>query len=333
LVSYDGVGAERWRVPLGPFRNFYGIAASPVLAGDTLLLLCDQSRGSFLLALDKNSGNELWRQDRPARLEAYSTPVLYPDAGQPRQVLVGGSRWVDAYDLGTGESVWSMTGVGTGPVASPVLAGDRLFVNAPDHAPEPPQPFTEITDKYDANEDGDLQKAELDGFWMFNHFGFADVDGNGAISAQDWETLNAEMVNDNWGLFAMRLPSDGGQPRVLWNQRKGVPYIPSVVVYDGVLYMVKDSIVTSLDPETGEVFKQGRLEGASKVYASPIAGDGKIYIATLDGKVIVLSAGEQWEVHQESDLGDQIHATPAIAGQSLLVRTKSKLYSFAQSSE
>ncbi len=45
LVSYDGAGRERWRHPLGPFRNFYGLAASPVVAGDRVLLVCDQSIG------------------------------------------------------------------------------------------------------------------------------------------------------------------------------------------------------------------------------------------------------------------------------------------------
>jgi outer membrane protein assembly factor BamB len=68
LVSYDAAGRERWRRPLGPFRNFYGIASSPVLAGDRLLQLCDQAEGSFLVALDKDSGEEMWRRSRPARL-------------------------------------------------------------------------------------------------------------------------------------------------------------------------------------------------------------------------------------------------------------------------
>jgi hypothetical protein len=56
LISYDASGKERWRKPLGPFLNFYGIAASPILAGDRLIMICDQSQGSFLVAVNKDTG-------------------------------------------------------------------------------------------------------------------------------------------------------------------------------------------------------------------------------------------------------------------------------------
>ena len=129
LVSYTAEGEKRWELGLGPFRNFYGIAASPVLAGDTLLQLCDQATGSFLLAVDKNSGRELWRQDRSARTLSYTTPILYPDSRNPRDVIVLGDKWVDAYDLRSGKSRWSLGGVGAGPVSSPILDGDMLFIS------------------------------------------------------------------------------------------------------------------------------------------------------------------------------------------------------------
>ena len=52
LVSYDADGAERWRVPLGPFNNVYGMGASPIIAQDLVILACDQQRDSFLIAVD-----------------------------------------------------------------------------------------------------------------------------------------------------------------------------------------------------------------------------------------------------------------------------------------
>ena len=64
LVSYDAHGKEHWNLELGPFRNFYSIAASPVLGGNTLYMLCDQVEGSFLVAVDKNTGKEKWRRNR-----------------------------------------------------------------------------------------------------------------------------------------------------------------------------------------------------------------------------------------------------------------------------
>jgi len=56
LVSYTFAGEERWRTPLGPFSNVYGMGASPILAGDLVVLVCDQSRGSFAAGRSARSG-------------------------------------------------------------------------------------------------------------------------------------------------------------------------------------------------------------------------------------------------------------------------------------
>ncbi len=330
LVAYTVAGEESWRLPLGPFRNFYGIAASPILAGDTLLLICDQARGSFLLAVDKQTGRERWRQQRPARLESYTTPVLYPDSGHPHQAIISGSAWVDAYDLATGENSWSLPGVGTGPVASPLLYGDLLIVNAPDQASEPPPPFGDLLKEHDKNGDDLLAKAEVEGSWMFNHFGFLDEDADGDLSASDWQAIMGSMVNDSWGLVGIRVP-ESGEPEILWRSQQSVAYIPTTLIYEGVLYMVKDGIVSSYDPQTGELHKRGRLtDGSPKVYASPVAAEGKIFMSTLEGVIAVVRAGADWQVMALNDLGDEIYASPAIVDGHLLVRTKSRLFSFAE---
>ena len=331
LVSYDSTGEERWRLPLGPFRNFYSIAASPILAGDALLLVCDQNGGSFLVAVDKNTGQQMWRQERPARSLSYTTPILYPDAEQPRQVIVLGDRWLDSYDLATGESHWMLGGLGVGPVSSPVMAGDLVFVNAPDHAPEPPPPFAELAEKHDADGDGILTRQEVDGTWMTKHFGFVDWDGDGSLSEQDWKQLNQSMSTDGWGIHAVRLPQQGADAQSIWHIQQSVPYIPTGIVYEGAVYMVKDGIVSAYDLETGELLKRGRLtKGSPKIYASPVAADGKIYIGTLPGQMAVLQAGKEWEVLAVNDLEDEIWATPAITDDRLYVRTRGKLFSFAE---
>ncbi len=339
LVSYDGAGKERWKVALGPFRNYYGIASSPVLAGGLVLMLCDQAAGSFLLAVDKDSGKERWRRGRPARLESYSTPILYPGAGEPRTVLVSGSRWVDAYDLATGKSVWTLGGVGSGPISSPVLDGDVLFVGAHDHADNGWPPFDGLLEEHDGDKNARLTRAEVEGSWLYNHFGWLDPDASGEITAEDWAHMAKELVNDGWGVHAIRVPANGaGKPELLWSYRQNVPYIPSPVVAGGVFYMVKDDVVTSLDPATGKLLKRGRLgSGKGKVYASPVAAGGRVYVGTLDGKLVVLSVGSrasgatpgaEWTVAHTNDLGEEIWATPAIAGGHLYVRTRSKLYDF-----
>ncbi len=333
VVSYDAAGQERWHHPLGSFRNFYGVSASPVLAGERLLVLCEQAMGSFLLALDKDTGKVLWRAARPGRRESYTTPILYPAGDSPREVLVYGSQWIDAYDLETGEVAWSLGGVSAGPVASPVLDGGRLFVVGKDQEPEPLPPFSEIAGKHDKNGDACLTEAELEGSWMAPHLGWLDVDANGCLSAEDWAATDQEMGTEEWGAFAIELDGAEGKPTTLWNYRRNASYIPSPVVYDGVFYMVRDSIVSSLDAGTGAVHKRGRLaRGKMKVYASPVAGDGKIYFASVEGRVAVVKADSQWEVLAVNDLEDEIYASPAIVAGRLYVRTRGRLYCFAAAS-
>ena len=326
LVSFDAAGRERWRRPLGPFRNHYGIAASPILDGRRLLMLCDQAKGSFLVALDKDTGEELWRRERPGRVEGYTTPVLLPDGS----VLVSGSRWIDAYDPATGEPRWSLGGFGSGPIASPVVSGDLLFLASIDMASEAPPSFDQLAGQHDENGDGELSHSELADTWMKNHFPWVNVDGEGGISRADWKAHVSEVVNDSWGLFAVRLPEAGGKAKIQWNHRKNVPYIPSPLAYQGVVYIVNEGIVSSLDPASGTLLKRGRLgDGSPQVYASPVAADGKLVVATLDGEVAVLATGPQWEVLATNDLGEKIFATPAIADNRLLVRSRSSLYAFA----
>jgi outer membrane protein assembly factor BamB len=89
-------------------------------------------------------------------------------------------------------------------------------------------------------------------------------------------------------------------------------------------------ILTTINPETGEQLRQDRLKDAiGQYYASPVAGDGKIYFVSLDGKVSVVWAGADWEKTSSGDLEERVVATPAIAGSRINVRTESALYCFA----
>jgi outer membrane protein assembly factor BamB len=88
-------------------------------------------------------------------------------------------------------------------------------------------------------------------------------------------------------------------------------------------------MLTSIDPLTGEVFKRGRLPGASdQFFASPVAGEGKLYLSSQAGHVVVVNANPQWDVLAVNDVEDDCYATPALADGRLCVRTWSALYCF-----
>ncbi len=112
LVSYDGAGKERWRLPLGPFNMFYGFGASPILVDDKVILPVDQdSPSSYLIAVDKNSGRVRWKVERPAVISGYSTPIVYQPKQGPKQIVVPESFQLSAYSVADGKRVWWVRGL------------------------------------------------------------------------------------------------------------------------------------------------------------------------------------------------------------------------------
>jgi outer membrane protein assembly factor BamB len=111
-----------------------------------------------------------------------------------------------------------------------------------------------------------------------------------------------------------------------------VPQLPSPLLYGGVLYMVNDNgIVTTLNPETGAVVKQGRLTGALGAhFASPVAADGHIFFTTEAGAVVVVSPGGDISPMVVNELDEDTYATPAFADGRVYVRTTAALYAFGR---
>ncbi len=119
---------------------------------------------------------------------------------------------------------------------------------------------------------------------------------------------------------------------MLWRFYRSLPDVPSPLLYQDVLYIVRDGgILTSLNPATGEVLRQGRLpRGTHAYYASPIAAAGKLYLASEGGTVTVVRAGAQWEVLATNVFDEECYATPALADGRIYLRTSASLYCFAR---
>ena len=164
------------------------------------------------------------------------------------------------------------------------------------------------------------------------HFGWVDRNGDGLIDAAEWEEARTLGMGP-YGAISVRMDGKGKleAEAVDWRLQKNIPYIPTPLLYGGVYYLVKSGgIVTALDPATGKVLKQGRsAEALGEYYASPVAGDGKVYMVSEEGKLSVLKAGAEWEVLAVNDLGEQVFASPAIGDGRLFVRTKGTLYCFS----
>jgi outer membrane protein assembly factor BamB len=339
LLAYGPDGGELWRVPLGPFNNPFGHGASPILAGDTLLMNCDQDTNSFLLAIDKNTGRTRWRAERAHAQRGYATPVLYRASDGTQQVIVAGSYRLSGYDLRTGKEIWYIRRLPWQIKPTPVVTGDIVFFSTWASESEPGEQenvssFEEALAKLDKNKDGKLGKDEIvDPKAKARFDEYLDLDDSGFLEARDWSQFQERRLGEN-AIRAYRLGGSGDitDTNFLWKSSKSLPNVPSPLAYRGILYLLKEGgILTSYDAKTGEILKQARLQGAlGDYYSSPIAADGRIYVTSEEGKVVVITAGAQWQVVRINTMDDECKATPAIANDKLYVRTRSALYCFAK---
>lgn len=340
LVSYGPDGNERWRLPLGPFDNLHGMAASPVLAGDRIILACDQDTESYLLAVHKDTGKVIWKTPRPSVVHGFATPTIFRPKQGEVQVVVPGSYVLASYSLSTGKELWIVRGLSWQIKTTAIASGDTIYVTgwapgADAGESEPLPPFEDAAREIDANRDGKIAPDEINPT-KYKHGGSwraIDLDRDGFLDPRDWSFYRARRAARNVTL-AIRPGSARGDitdTRVLWRNERFVPQVSSPLLYNGVLYTIKDgAILSSMDPATGTIHKTARIPGAiGAYYSSPVAGDGKLYVASENGKVGVIRAGAQWEVLAVNSFDENIYSTPAIENGRIYLRTTEALYCLA----
>lgn len=345
LISFDGAGKERWRLPLGPFNMFYGFGASPILVDDKVILPVDQdSPSSYLIAVDKNRGRVRWKVDRPVVISGYSTPTVYQPKQGPKQIVIPESFQLSAYSVEDGKRVWWVRGLACEMKSVASTDGEYLYINGWGFPTNQPGaqiktiPLEEAWTRYDKNGDKLIAKSEVSGTEKMDQmltgaFEAFDMDRDGNLNSKDWEVFRGMMASEN-GLLAIKMGGQGDQTAtaIRWRYTKPVPQVPSTLLYKGVLYMINDSgILVSFDPATGSVLKQGRLHGAiDKYFASPVAADDKVLLIGQGGQVSVLKAAGDWQVMKVNELDDEVFATPAIEDGRIYIRTRSAMYAFGK---
>lgn len=134
--------------------------------------------------------------------------------------------------------------------------------------------------------------------------------------------------------YAIPLDSKGDvsrSERIRWNTRDMGPYVPTGVLYKGIVYGTKTSqpVLTAIDAKTGKtVIDSTRLDGIRTLYSSMVAANDHIYVTGRNGKTIVLKHGDEFEVVSTNDLGEPVDATPAIVGKKILIRGDQHLFCF-----
>jgi outer membrane protein assembly factor BamB len=341
LLAFDMTGKELWKQEIGPFNIPHGMATSPLIHGDLVLLQVDQDRGAYLVAYDKKTGAERWKVERPGVSHSYATPAVWtpPGGGGPAQLVVSGSFQIAGYELTKGEKLWWMDGSAWQSKSIPVFADDRCIVNAfmPSLSemkfPRFSGTFAETLAAKDADEDGKIGKDEYGDETLHQLWFIFDQDGDEVLDADEWDYALASNQATG-GLYALELGGKGDvtKSHLKWKSedRRTLSDVTSPVVVGDTLFIVADgSMLTALDVATGEVVKQERVGQPAGYYASPVAGDGKLYLASHDGLLTVVTAERDFQELATHSLDEeQVWATPAIAGRAVYVRSTGALYCF-----
>lgn len=335
LICYDLKGRKQWEHALGPFRDEYGAGSSPMLVDDKVILCEDHDIDSFLIAFHARTGKLLWKTPRPNAVRSYSTPAVWNQAGR-KQLLVAGALELAGYDPANGEKLWWVNGLARIVIPAPVPAGDTIFMAA--WAPGGDANARLILDswkgaleKWDRNHDQKLAKDEIDDGAVLDRYYRMDLDQDGLLNQLEWERIVAVFNRAENVALAVKPTGRGDltDQAILWKYRRGVPYVPTPLVHNGVFWMVKDGgIVTRLDAASGRLLSEERLPGPGNYYASPVAGDGKVYFASEAGVVSVVADEPAWRVISSHKFDGKIYGTPVLDGGRILIRTGESVYCY-----
>jgi outer membrane protein assembly factor BamB len=131
LYAYDYNGKLAWKAQLGNLGTVgMGTGTSPILFENLVIVQCDEENGesSFIVALDKKTGKEVWRTPRKVQV-SWATPILVRTAKRP-ELITSGTEFVISYDPATGKELWRHKGVDSNAIPSPVANSDMVFLVA-----------------------------------------------------------------------------------------------------------------------------------------------------------------------------------------------------------
>jgi outer membrane protein assembly factor BamB len=339
LFCYDLEGKELWRfeLPTAVTLGNFGSGVSPIIADNTVILQRDVTNDSKILALDLTTGKPRWEKKRLSPI-SYGTPVIW-DTPAGKQVVAPGHGQLIGYDLKTGVERWSVAGMPSGCCSSPVAADGMLYFAgwSPGQDKDFKMPsFDDLLKQAGEEKLGYLTKEGSEKTMIKGFFEHQDANMDGKLTRDEWDAMLQFLSQGKNSAFAVKAGGAGdvSKSHVLWKKTKGLPYVTSALVYGGQLVMVKDGgIVTAYDAKTGNEIYMERAIDDGKYYASPVAANGHIYFTSLDdGVVTVLNAGTSKPevVATNPKLGERVAATPAIADDTIYLRTAGHLYAFAE---
>lgn len=351
LLAVDArSGADVWRQPLpAPFFVFkWGPGMSPVLYRDLVLFCQDDDLFPACYAFDKATGEPRWKDERLDMAVNYSHPVVCTAGGRD-DVVVAGTGMLVGYDPDTGRRRWHAKTLLRNIKTTPVVVDDVIYISLQSGGIAN-QWLASVDRVETGNSDGKLSKDEVQAFvgaakvpeaFFEKTFGRGDLNKDGFLEGAELDLAflhpdnmaGARFTSENSAeefILAVRGGGEGDvtESHLLWKHpTKHTDHIVSPLVLDGRMLLVKEGGISTLFETTAGRPLRGpkRIGNGGGYFASPVYGDGKIYVAGENGNVVVLKNSPDYEQLAVNDLGETVIATPAIAGGRLFFRTRSKI--------
>ena len=264
IAALDMSGKQVWRRHLGkeiaPFNVIWGHTSSPVIYGDLLILLCDHEPASYLLAVDKRTGEQRWRADRGKGRLSYSTPLVVDTPGGP-ELIVNSSERVDAYDAKTGTLLWYTGGTNRFPIPMPVFHDGLIYMSRGYRS----GPYMAIR----PGGRGDVSKSHV--VWEVST-------GAPYISSLVYDAGLIYMATDVGGVTVVDAKT--GQ-RVSQQRIDGI-FSASPAAADGKIFFVSETGETIVMQSGRTPTVLARNDLGERAMASPAISNGRIYIRTDD---------------------------------------------------
>jgi len=269
IFCFDMDGGLVWQRALsdeyGVFENRFGASSSPLLFEDLLIHQCDHYGASYVIAINKSTGANIWKADRPDVWLSWSSPQLVP-SGERFELVISGSEKLDGYDPRTGKLLWTVRGLARECVPTPVLAdGLVISVSGPNGAHFGVRPGGM----------GDVTESRV--AWR-NDRGTSFVPSGIAVGDRYY-------VADDKGIASCFEAATG---KVLWRKRLGGRFTASPVAAAGRLYFTDETgstlVVDAMAPDYQEL---ARNEIGEDVYASAAISQGRFFLRTSKSLVCV----------------------------------------------
>jgi outer membrane protein assembly factor BamB len=274
LYALDLDGELLWEKDLGDMtvKLGFGEGSTPALGKDRVVVQWDHEGESFLVALDRKTGRELWRQRRE-EATSWASPLVVEHGGRT-QIVTSATNKVRAYDAAKGELLWETPGMTMNAIPTPVHEEGLVI----------------LTSGFRGNA---LLAVKLD-------------EAKGDISAS---------------------------PAIAWRLDRDTPYVPSPLLYDDLLYILKgnNGLLSCFDARSGErLYGPERLEGVPNVYASPVGAGGRVYVAGREGTTAVVERGRAFKLLATNPLEDGFDASPVAVDGELYLRGRKHLYRISE---